>query len=237
MTAIQAAWAAITQTPIPRDDQGSGRFAADHFRFALQAAVHIGDDTDTVACIAGGLLGARWGVAAIPAEWRARVHGWPRLEHLSYPGARRPSEPVLHPYDDGVTLGTAYPLPHETDAVVTLCRIGTHQRHLPRVDPADHLVVWLLDSDNPDDNPHLDFVLADTARFIAARRDRGQRVFVHCVAAHQRTPSVALAYAALRGHDPRAAATSIGLAMPTARGRGRLWDAAAAVAADRPGVA
>jgi hypothetical protein len=32
--------------------------------------VRIGNDTDTVAAIAGGLLGARWGASAIPAKWK-----------------------------------------------------------------------------------------------------------------------------------------------------------------------
>ncbi|MDN5821344.1 MAG: ADP-ribosylglycohydrolase family protein [Brachybacterium sp.] len=37
----------------------------------------LGDDTDTIAAIAGSLLGA-WCVAdAIPGEWGDVVHGWP----------------------------------------------------------------------------------------------------------------------------------------------------------------
>ena len=41
----------------------------------LDAAVHAGWDTDTVAAIAGQLLGARWGASAVPAAWRAAVRG------------------------------------------------------------------------------------------------------------------------------------------------------------------
>lgn len=37
----------------------------------------IGDDTDTVAAIAGSLLGALWGSSAIPSAWRSMLHGWP----------------------------------------------------------------------------------------------------------------------------------------------------------------
>jgi ADP-ribosylglycohydrolase len=44
---------------------------------ALRAAVRAGNDTDTVAAIAGALLGARWGASAIPAEYLEAVHGWP----------------------------------------------------------------------------------------------------------------------------------------------------------------
>jgi ADP-ribosylglycohydrolase len=45
----------------------------------LQAAVRGGGDTDTVAAIAGGLLGAAYGASAVPDEWRAALHGWPGL--------------------------------------------------------------------------------------------------------------------------------------------------------------
>jgi len=50
VTALQAAWAAITST-----DRGDG--SPIHLQRGLQAAVKAGDDTDTVAAIAGGLLG------------------------------------------------------------------------------------------------------------------------------------------------------------------------------------
>jgi len=69
--ALQAAWAAIRQTP---EDGGH------HLERALATAIRIGDDTDTVSAIAGALLGARWGASAIPAGWRRIVHGWPGLE-------------------------------------------------------------------------------------------------------------------------------------------------------------
>lgn len=72
VTALQAAWAAITSTYI-----GDG--SRNHVRRALIAAVYAGDDTDTVAAIAGGLLGARYGASAVPPEWAADVHGWPGM--------------------------------------------------------------------------------------------------------------------------------------------------------------
>lgn len=71
--ALQAAWAAIHQTPVPDDDPPA------HLRLALEAAVRGGRDTDTVASIAGGLLGARWGASAVPREWVEMLHGWPGL--------------------------------------------------------------------------------------------------------------------------------------------------------------
>ena len=41
--------------------------------------MHAGDDTDTVAAIAGALLGAVHGASALPADWLEAVHGWPGL--------------------------------------------------------------------------------------------------------------------------------------------------------------
>lgn len=81
VTALQAAWAAITSTDPGRGDgseRGAGNAAA-HLRRALSAAVHAGDDTDTVAAIAGGLLGARYGASAVPDAWSSLVHGWPGM--------------------------------------------------------------------------------------------------------------------------------------------------------------
>jgi ADP-ribosylglycohydrolase len=52
----------------------------------VRAAIRLGNDTDTTACVAGGLAGLRDGVAAIPARWREALRGWeiyePLLERL-----------------------------------------------------------------------------------------------------------------------------------------------------------
>ena len=69
VTALQAAWSAI------RHPVGDGSPLVG----SLAAAVHAGDDTDTVAAIAGALLGAVHGAASLPEEWLAVLHGWPGL--------------------------------------------------------------------------------------------------------------------------------------------------------------
>jgi ADP-ribosylglycohydrolase len=69
--ALQAAWSAIATTPVP------AVHPAGHLRTALESAVRGGRDADTVAAIAGGLLGARWGAAAIPPQWTDAIFGWP----------------------------------------------------------------------------------------------------------------------------------------------------------------
>lgn len=68
--ALQTAWWAISTT----DDS-----SPDHLREALVQCVRAGNDTDTTAAIAGGLLGARWGASAVPEEWLDVLHGWPGL--------------------------------------------------------------------------------------------------------------------------------------------------------------
>lgn len=73
VTALQAAWAAITSTEDNHDRPGD----QDQLVGGLQAAVHAGNDTDTVAAIAGALLGARHGAVSVPAGWTDEVHGWP----------------------------------------------------------------------------------------------------------------------------------------------------------------
>lgn len=65
VSALQAAYAAV-RSSISLED-------------ALVRAVRSGNDTDTVAAIAGGLAGALYGAAALPEEWRAVLHGWPGL--------------------------------------------------------------------------------------------------------------------------------------------------------------
>jgi len=50
---------------------------AESLEDGLQKAVSIGTDTDTVAAIAGSLLGAWHGASAVPAKYRRRIHGWP----------------------------------------------------------------------------------------------------------------------------------------------------------------
>lgn len=41
----------------------------------VQRAIGLGNDTDTTACIAGGVAGIRWGVEGIPERWRSALRG------------------------------------------------------------------------------------------------------------------------------------------------------------------
>ncbi len=249
-TALQAAWAAVTSTSTPELQPGTAVFPCLHLQHALHAAVRAGDDTDTVAAIAGGLLGARWGTSAVPWSWRRSVHGWPglrardliRLAVLTATGGRdlaqgwpsvsrmpydEPPRPeVAFREDHNLWLGAAHATGHDADAVVSLCRMGRDEVPAPGVRPEDHAEVWLVDSDDPADNPNLHFVLADTVQAIAILRfDDKRRVLLHSVRAEHRTPVVA-ALTALENDCPLdEAVAAVRQALPQARLSGPLWDA------------
>jgi len=212
--ALQTAWWAIAHA-----DQSD----ATHLQKALELAVRAGNDTDTTAAIAGGLLGARWGASAVPAAWRRILHGWPGLRakelitlaaltashghndskgwpstrRMDYSGWETGHRAVPHPHDDGVLLG-GYDAAYQggVDAVVSLCRMGADN-----LGP-EHIEFWLLDA-GPRQNPNLPFLLDDAARTIKTLRSEGKTVLLHCVEGRSRTPSVAARYSMLLGEDPQ----------------------------------
>jgi len=71
--ALQAAWSSITHGASLRE--------------VLELAVRSGNDTDTVAAIAGSLAGALYGESALPAEWVEALHGWPGDEFRTFGAA------------------------------------------------------------------------------------------------------------------------------------------------------
>ena len=243
---LQGAWSAISRT-LTVEGAPPSAFPASHLRHALEAAVRGGRDTDTVAAIAGALLGARWGASAVPASWRRRLHGWPGLRardlvRLGVLTARRgrpdaqgwPSGPTLDysswpnrsvvvrsPHDDQVWLSgvaSLTRLPEGVDAVVSLCRLGVDDLPAAAVRAQDHVEVWLVDDARPDRNPHLDYVLTEAAEAIRELRSEGKTVLLHCVQAHSRTPTVAALYGArLTGRSPRDCLADIRRVLPTAQ--------------------
>jgi ADP-ribosyl-[dinitrogen reductase] hydrolase len=80
----RAEWAVVLGFGPPRgsgyvvDTLWSARAAledATDYASAVRAAVAFGLDTDTTACVAGGLAGIRFGPDAIPAAWRRNLRG------------------------------------------------------------------------------------------------------------------------------------------------------------------
>lgn len=251
--ALQGAWAAIAATPVPGNRPTERTYRADHLRLALEAAVRGGRDADTVAAIAGGLLGAAHGASAVPAAWRRILHGWPGLRSrdlvalantivergrrdrfdFTYSGYGDLGALVQHPYDDQVWLGAVgalTALPAGVDAVVSLCRIGD----VP--DGVEVVEMRLIDNANPDENPNLAFLLDDAVAAIEAFRAEGRSVFVHCVQAHSRTPTIGALYAVRAfGIRPDAALHEVCAALPAARPIEPFRRAVCAAVAAEPG--
>jgi ADP-ribosyl-[dinitrogen reductase] hydrolase len=235
VAALQAAWSAIVNTAVPVDDPTSEVFRADHLRLALEAAVRGGNDTDTVAAIAGGLLGAVYGASAVPARWRLMLHGWPGLAtrglialadgiinkgqpdrfDYTYGGYPESRQLVQHPYDDGLWIGgvaALQKLPEEVDAIVSLCRVEDAQ--LP--EGVTHLDVRLIDFVG--ENENLDFVLLDTVRAVEQLRAEVRTVFLHCVQAYSRTPTVSALFGVRkRDVDIDTALRDVAAVLPGAR--------------------
>jgi ADP-ribosyl-[dinitrogen reductase] hydrolase len=252
--ALQGAWSAITTTAADHDAVSSKARSSTsgpvHFRLALEAAVRGGRDTDTVAAIAGSLVGGLYGASAVPVQWRRTLHGWPGLRArdlvrlgvmtarggqfspASWPAvakvdyAKYKGSDALapHPYDDHVWIGgvdALVKLPAGVDAVVSLCRLGDVQVPAQGVDVGDHVEVWLIDESEPDKNPNLDFVLTDAVAAIEVLRAEGRTVLLHCVQAQSRTPAVAALYGArLTGQTPIQALADIIFVLPKANPNG-----------------
>ena len=216
--ALQGAWSAICLT---------AQTDATHLQLALEAAVRGGRDTDTVAAIAGGLLGARWGASAVPAPWRRIVHGWPGLTAVDLVrlGTQatasptvgracrdpRPETPtrfdygylgdvstlVRHPHDDGIWLGAAGALDALPAEIDAVVSLCRVGTAQVPARIRHHVEVRLIDKNDPAENPNLDFVLLDAVNAIAALRAEGRTVLLHCAQAQSRTPSVAALYSAV----------------------------------------
>jgi ADP-ribosylglycohydrolase/protein-tyrosine phosphatase len=236
--ALQAAWCAIATTPVPDDDSAAGEFRAGHLRLALENAVRGGRDADTVAAIAGGLLGGAYGASAVPARWRLALHGWPGLRARDlvalataaatspttpaavYGGGDRPAVTVPHPDDPGLLLGdiaALRSLPAAVTAVVSLCPVSAVDEEAIVARTPHWLQVRLADDDDPAENQNLDFVLDDTVTAVEELRAGGHVVLMHCVAAYSRTPTIGALYAMRRtGVSPGVAIAAMDRALPEA---------------------
>lgn len=83
LTALQNAFYQLTHAPSLEE--------------GIVDSVMAGGDTDTNACIAGALLGACYGLDAVPERWRDRILSCRPGEGL--PGVRRPRPPEYWPVD------------------------------------------------------------------------------------------------------------------------------------------
>lgn len=170
---------------------------ATDYEDAVVRAVNLGDDADTVACVAGAIAGAIFTEQAIPSRWLAYVHGTAlgntyRLEDLenvarSLAGMSPPrpqKESVVGPIEVFPGLYAANRAGAETVpadwAVISLCRTeGFFVRHGVRRQS------YVLD--NSHGNPKLHHVVSDVVNSIDELLAEGRKVVVHCEGGRSRT--------------------------------------------------
>lgn len=210
---LQAAWSVVSSIGATKQSQ--------RFLTGMQLGRSTKDEC-TVGPLVGAALGAIHGYSAIPWGWRRflrDVRGdnmdhlmrsgvsaalglewpsdrWPEFQHVEPHESTAPTT-VAHPSDPGVLLGNIGSLEEtRAEAAVSLCCPGA-KLWPPRGSSEDRAVFWLVDSDDPRDNPNLDFVLGDAARTILTLRKEGKTVLLHGLTGESRTPTVAAHYGAL----------------------------------------
>ena len=173
------------------------------FEDAVVKAVNLGDDTDTVACVAGALAGAIYGIQAIPSRWTTYLNGEvntpngveqfdnARLNEISrslanlQPPPDAPDETPAGPAEIEERLFAANrsgasnaPLDW---AIVSLCLVGNRfENHKLRRE------IYLIDQPG-DANPDLEVAVNDAVTSIEAFLEEGHTVLVHCHGGRSRT--------------------------------------------------
>lgn len=66
------------------DSLHSARWAClgENYETIIKRAISLGNDTDTTACVAGGIAGLRHGIESIPPQWLDRLRGQKELKQL-----------------------------------------------------------------------------------------------------------------------------------------------------------
>jgi ADP-ribosyl-[dinitrogen reductase] hydrolase len=186
----------------------------------MRAVIDLGGDTDTVASVTGGLLGATYGIEVIPSRWASALHGHvpgqgppiaadlAGLQAVAKQLSGETPDPVAPSIHHGIDpvqvlpglwlsdLGGA-PRAPEDAVVISLCRTYGHIKHVNRRQ------VYLTDDDN---NMHVDRVLNDVLNDIEGLQADGHAVVVHCHGGASRTGLILRGWLQrTQGLSPRAA--------------------------------
>lgn len=194
------------------------------FAAAVTAAIDLGGDTDTVACVAGALAGARATIQGIPSRWTTYVHGHvPALRPDDDPDS--PTELLdnaalqslarqLMGRSAAVAQAPEWPAePEELAPGIWLADLGGAAEFARGLHPEEpwavismcltggafeHLPVrrevYMIDHPG-DANTRLLDSLDDAVRTIEAWRAEGRQVLIHCHGGRSRTAVVAKAWA------------------------------------------
>jgi len=178
------------------------------FEQAVVAAVNLGGDADTVACVTGAIAGAIYGIQGIPSRWATRINGSVRtavgtkeydLRGLLDTGRRliRSAEKPLTPNEDSAGPGLIEDRLHAANllgaagvptdwGVVSLCRTTDQFVHHPH-----QRQIYMLDDER---NSNLGAAVKDAVEAIDAFLAEGRNVVVHCHGGRSRTGLVLKAW-------------------------------------------
>lgn len=189
------------------------------FEEAIVNAVDIGRDADTVACVAGGIAGARWGVQSIPSRWTTYLNGtvsgpggdaiydYAALQSVARSLLRKhePVDPADEQAGGPARVHDTFPIYAANRAgaaaapedwqVISLCRTDNTfaSREVRRQ-------VFLVDKAEPSHNEDPLAVLKDVADTIDAlvAEDATRPILVHCHGGRSRTAFVLKGWAMRR---------------------------------------
>ncbi|MDP9463404.1 MAG: ADP-ribosylglycohydrolase family protein [Actinomycetota bacterium] len=180
------------------------------FEQAVAVAIELGDDTDTVAAVAGGLAGSIYDIQSIPSRWLTYVNGTVATPR----GTQRYDNAALQDTARKLLrLQPALPTPVESPAGPTQVAPGLYAADLggAATSPTDWAVLSLCRTDNrfanhparremfiidrEGRNSNLFAALGDAVDTIDAWHKEGRTVVVHCHGGRSRTGLVLKAWA------------------------------------------
>lgn len=193
--------------------------ATSNYADAVEYAVNLGRDADTVAAVTGAFAGALYGMQEIPVRWTTFVHGYVNdkeinLEDLQemavclaggswkkrspqYNGKLEPK--MVHEAGVYATNLAGLQLADDDFAVVSLCR--TFGDNLKFANRAQFYLI-----DEPGANPSLFHVINEAVETINDFLLAGKKVLVHCHAGASRTGLILKAWhMAWAGQTPQEA--------------------------------
>ena len=206
---------------------------ASSYRDCVLAAVNLGEDTDTTACVAGGLGGLLWGLEAIPDEWQNTLAAFDTVEGLVAAFARVTASSV--PFENsyailpGKLLAGQYPRNKDDassrgkiasllDAGVTLC-VDLTEENEHGLKPYTALLEETAQTRGAQCRhrrfPIPDYGVCNETRLreihatIDSALQAGETVYVHCWGGHGRTGLVIGTWLVSHGHTgaPKAVET------------------------------
>lgn len=189
------------------------------FEEAMRLVIDLGQDTDTTACIAGGLVGAVHSVGAIPSRWTTYVHGTvigredsgiglddlhtlARSLLAGHPVAA-PVAPVEHTVEPVRVGGDRRVYAASLPGVASAFAAGrlpegamviSLSRAAEIVAHRPRRAVFMVDQSGPGRNLALSAALADAVATLRAALDAGMPVVVHCHGGRSRTGLVLRAW-------------------------------------------